>query len=78
MKKSFLVVSLIVLLFPSLTLAGQDPQLQQLIDRLQALERTVESQDKEIESQRAEIESLKADKLSGDVSRYETAEYGSR
>ena len=78
MKKSFLMVPLVILVLSGTTLATQDPQLQQLIDRLQALERTVESQDKEIESQRAELESLKADKLSGDVSRYETAEYGSR
>ncbi|MDO8127794.1 MAG: hypothetical protein Q6359_11290, partial [Candidatus Brocadiales bacterium] len=78
MKRLFLMVPLVILVLSGTTLATQDPQLQQLIDRLQALERTVESQDREIESQRAELESLKADKLSGDVSRYETAEYGSR
>lgn len=38
--------------------AAQDPQIQELLDRIQALEKTVERQNRELGFQRKEIESL--------------------
>ncbi|MGR3296080.1 MAG: porin [Candidatus Bathyanammoxibius sp.] len=60
MKKLLLIVPLFVLALSGTTLAAQDPDIQYLIERMQALEETVNTQAGQIESQRAEIEGLKA------------------
>lgn len=65
MKKLLLIVPLFVLALSGTTLAAQDPDIQYLIERMQALEETVNTQAGQIESQRAEIEGLKAVQRSG-------------
>ncbi|MGR3295496.1 MAG: porin [Candidatus Bathyanammoxibius sp.] len=60
MKRLLLIVPLFVLAFSGTTLAVQDPDIQYLIERMQALEETVNTQAGQIKSQRAEIEGLKA------------------
>ncbi|MEE9200341.1 MAG: porin [Candidatus Brocadiales bacterium] len=60
MKRLILVIPFLVLALAGTTLAAQDPEIRELIDRMRALEETVESQRQEIEFQRGEIEGLKA------------------
>ncbi|MEE9515063.1 MAG: hypothetical protein V3V54_03440, partial [Candidatus Brocadiales bacterium] len=60
MKRLILVIPFLMLALAGTTLAAQDPEIRELIDRMRALEETVEFQRQEIESQRGEIEGLKA------------------
>ncbi|MCB7129914.1 MAG: hypothetical protein J3T61_10305, partial [Candidatus Brocadiales bacterium] len=59
MRRLFLIVLFIVPALAGTALAAQDPDIQQLIERMQALEETVKDQRQEIKVQRGEIEALK-------------------
>ncbi|MFQ5862584.1 MAG: porin [Candidatus Brocadiales bacterium] len=59
MKRLLLMVPLIVLALSSTTFAAQDPEIQYLIERLQALERTVEAQREEIAILQANQEKMR-------------------
>lgn len=60
MTRLALVIFFLVLTLSSKTLAAQDSELQQLIERIQSLEETVELQNRELESQRIELEELRS------------------
>ncbi len=78
MRRLFLIVLFIVPALAGTTLAAQDPDIQQLIERMQALEETVKGQRQEIKAQRGEIEALKTGRgLVGEGSRYEPVAYRS-
>lgn len=70
MKLSLLMMSFTVLVLSGTTYADQDLDVQDLLDRLQALEKTVETQ-------REEIETLKAGQGHNKTSSYETIRFGS-
>ncbi|MFQ5956878.1 MAG: porin, partial [Candidatus Brocadiales bacterium] len=75
MKQLWLMTTLLVLALSSTTLADQDPEIQYLIDRLQALEETVKTQREEIGSLKEELGALKGSQGRSRVSRYETVGY---
>ncbi len=77
MKRALLVIPFLMLALSGKTLAAQDPDLQYLIDRIQALEKTVESQNDAIESHRLEIEELKAGQGRSAAGGYQTVGYKS-
>ncbi|MCP4364938.1 MAG: hypothetical protein GY800_06515 [Planctomycetes bacterium] len=59
MKWLFLTALIVVPALSGATLAATDPEIQELLERLQVLEKTVENQNRENELQRREIEALK-------------------
>ncbi len=75
MKRIILILPLLVMPFSGITLAAQDPDIQYLIERMQALEETVNTQAEQIESQRAELDSLKATRRNGGAFAYEKVSY---
>ena len=78
MRRLFLIVLFIVPALAGTALAAQDPDIQQLIERMQALEETVKDQRQEIKVQRGEIEALKTGRgLIRKGSRYEPVAYRS-